>query len=206
MRLVLLGAPGSGKGTQAQMISKKYGLPHVSTGDIFRHHIINKTPLGVRIKEIIDAGRLCPDDITEEIVKERLSRKDCENGYLLDGFPRDIAQAKILDGFSSPDKVIEIVVDHSVIEKRITGRRSCPDCNGTFHTDIIGDVTVCPVCGGTLFTRKDDNPAAVKERLSVYKEKTLPLEKYYDDQGKLFKVNGDLPVEEVFAEIEKVLI
>ena len=205
MRLVLLGAPGSGKGTQAQMISEKFGLPHVSTGDIFRHHIINGTPLGLKIKEIIAAGRLCPDDITEEIVKERLSREDCKNGYVLDGFPRDINQAKVLDGFSSPDKAIEIVVDYGVVEKRITGRRNCKVCDGTFHVDNIGDTKVCPVCGSELYTRKDDNPVAVRERLSVYEKQTLPLTAYYGEQGKLFRINGDLPVGEVFSEIEKVL-
>lgn len=206
MKIVLLGAPGSGKGTQALEISKKYGLPHVSTGDIFRHHIINQTPLGIKIKEIIAAGRLCPDDITGEIVKERLSREDCKNGYLLDGFPRSIIQAKTLDEFSSPDKVIEIEVDYSVIERRITGRRSCKTCDGTFHVDTIGDTKICPVCGNELYVRRDDNPAAVKERLAVYEKQTLPLEKYYSDQGKLYKVNGNLPIKEVFSEIEKVLI
>ena len=205
MRLILLGAPGSGKGTQATYIAKKYNLPHISTGDIFRENIKNQTPLGLKVKEIMDAGNLCPDDLTVEIVKDRLSKPDCEKGYLLDGFPRDIQQAKALDQFAPPSCVIELDVDLAKIERRITGRRSCPSCNGSFHIDFIGKTDKCPVCGEKLITRKDDNVATVKERLSVYVKQTEPLVDYYKQQGKLVVIDGNHSIEDVFVEIVKVL-
>ena len=205
MRIILLGAPGSGKGTQATCIVKSYQLPHISTGDIFRENIKNQTELGKKVKEIMDSGNLCPDNLTIELVKDRLSKPDCEKGYLLDGFPRNIAQAEALDKFASPDKVLEINVDLNKIERRITGRRSCPKCNNSFHIDFIGDVKVCPVCNGELVIRKDDTPETVKERLKVYKAQTEPLVDYYEKQSKLIKIDGDKSIEEVFDEITKVL-
>ncbi len=205
MKLILLGAPGCGKGTQASSISDKYDLPHISTGDIFRENINNKTPIGIKVKEVMDNGNLCPDELTVELVKERLAKDDCKNGYLLDGFPRNLFQAKALDEFSAPDKVINIEVDLGKIEKRITGRRSCSKCKNSFHVDFIGDTKVCPDCGGELVVRKDDNPETVKSRLAVYKEQTEPLEEYYSKLGKLVNVNGNNGIEEVFAEIVKVL-
>ena len=205
MKLILLGAPGSGKGTQAAYISDKYDLPHISTGDLFRENIKNKTPLGLKVKAIMDTGNLCPDDLTVALVKDRLSDSDCKNGYLLDGFPRDIEQAQALDNFSAPDKVINLVVDLSKIEHRITGRRSCPKCNGSFHIDFIGNVKNCPECGAELIVRKDDNPETVKERLEVYERQTAPLIDYYKAQNKLIDVNGDQAIESVFEEIVKVL-
>ena len=205
MKLILLGAPGSGKGTQAAYISEKYDLPHVSTGDIFRQNIKEQTPLGIKVKQIIDSGNFCPDDVTVQLVESRLLEKDCENGYLLDGFPRNIFQAEELDKFSAPDMVIELDVDLSKIERRITGRRSCPKCGNSFHVDFIGDAKVCPDCGETLIIRKDDNPETVKERLSIYNKQTAPLIEYYEKQGKLVKINGDKTVDEVFNEIVKVL-
>ncbi len=205
MKLILLGAPGCGKGTQAGNISDKYNLPHISTGDIFRDNIQNKTPIGIKVKEIMDNGNLCPDELTVELVKDRLSKDDCKNGYLLDGFPRNLYQAKALDGFDSPDRVINIDVDLAKIERRITGRRSCSKCKGSFHIDFIGDTKVCPDCGGELTIRKDDNPETVKSRLTVYREQTAPLEEYYSKQGKLVDVDGNKNIDEVFAEIVKVL-
>ncbi len=205
MKLILLGAPGCGKGTQAGNISDKYRLPHISTGDIFRENIKNKTPIGIKVKEIMDNGNLCPDELTVELVKDRLSKPDCINGYLLDGFPRNLFQAMALDEFSAPDKVVNIDVDLEKIEKRITGRRSCLKCKGSFHIDFIGDTMVCPDCGGELTIRKDDNPETVKSRLAVYKEQTAPLEDYYQKQGKLVNVDGNHSIEDVFAEIVKVL-
>lgn len=205
MILILLGAPGSGKGTQAKLIAEKYNLPHVSTGEIFRENIRNETPLGIKVKEIMDGGNLCPDTLTIEIVKERLSKPDCANGCMLDGFPRNLVQAKALDQFMSPDKVIDINVDLEKIEHRLVGRRSCPTCNGSFHIDFIKDANVCPTCGNELITRKDDNVETVKERISVYLEQTKPLEEYYQKQGKLVKVDGNKSVTEVFNEIAKVL-
>lgn len=205
MKIVLLGAPGSGKGTQAAYISEKYAATHISTGDIFRENIKNGTPLGLKVKSIIDAGNLCPDDLTIELVKDRLSKEDCKNGYLLDGFPRNVIQAEALDKFASPDKVVEIDVDFDRLEDRITGRRTCVKCGGTYHVSVIGDAKTCPKCGAELITRKDDTKETVKERISVYLNQTAPLIEYYGKQGKLKKVNGNLEIEEVFAEIEKVL-
>ena len=205
MKLILLGAPGCGKGTQAGYISDKYDLPHISTGDIFRENIANKTPIGIRVKEIMDSGNLCPDELTVELIKDRLAKPDCQKGYLLDGFPRNLIQARALDEFSSVDKVINIEVDLDRIEKRITGRRSCPTCKGSFHIDFIGDTKVCPDCGGELIIRKDDNPETVKSRLAVYRAQTEPLEEYYKAQGKLVNVDGNKSIDDVFAEIVKVL-
>lgn len=205
MKIVLLGAPGSGKGTQAKEIAKRYNIPHISTGDIFRDNIKNQTELGKKVSAIINEGRLCPDDITCELVKDRLFKDDCQNGYLLDGFPRNLFQAKALDDFASPDKILNLVVDLSKIEKRITGRRSCPKCGGTFHTDFIGGVKVCPECGGELIVRKDDNPETVKERLTVYVKQTEPLVDYYTGQDKLVNINGDQDIEKVFDDIKKIL-
>lgn len=205
MKLILLGAPGSGKGTQAAYITAKYNLPHISTGDIFRENIKNKTPLGVKIKEIIDAGNFCPDELTVEVVKERLSKPDCQAGYLLDGFPRNIYQAEALDMFCAPDKVVDLDVDLNKIEKRITGRRSCPDCGGSYHVDFLENKEICPECGANLIVRKDDNPEVVKNRLAVYSRQTEPLIDYYKNQGKLFTVNGNQPIESVFQDIVKVL-
>ena len=205
MKLILLGAPGCGKGTQAGYISQKYNLPHVSTGDLFRENIKNQTPLGLKVKEVMDTGDLCPDDLTIALVEDRLSQSDCANGFLLDGFPRNIPQAMALDKFSSIDMVIDIVVDLAKIEHRITGRRSCPKCNGSFHIDFIGDVKNCPTCGAPLIIRKDDNVETVKERLEVYQNQTAPLIDYYQKQGKLFSIDGNQTIDKVFTDIVKVL-
>lgn len=205
MKLILLGAPGSGKGTQAAYLTERYGLPHISTGDIFRENMKNLTPIGIKIKEVMDNGNLCPDELTIELVKERVRQPDCKNGYLLDGFPRNVVQAEALDGFCAPDVVIDIDVDLEKIERRIIGRRSCSQCNGSFHVDFIGQTDICPDCGGKLTIRKDDNPDTVKERLSVYQQQTLPLVEYYSKQGKLVKIDGNKPITQVFEEIVKVL-
>lgn len=205
MKIILLGAPGCGKGTQAALIAEKYNIPHISTGDLFRENIANKTPLGVKVKAIMDAGDLCPDDLTIELIKDRLSKPDCKNGYLLDGFPRNLVQARALDTFDAPATIIDIDVDLSAVEKRITGRRSCPKCGGSFHVDFIGNVKTCPTCGGELVIRKDDNPETVKERLSVYVGQTAPLIDYYSAQGKLVRVDGNRSIDEVFNQIVKVL-
>ena len=205
MKVILMGAPGCGKGTQAKYIAAKYGLPHISTGDLFRENIKNKTPLGQKVKAIMDGGNLCPDDLTVELVRDRLNQPDCKTGYLLDGFPRDLFQTEELDKFSAPDYVIYIDVDTDKIERRITGRRSCPKCGGTYHTDVIGERNDCPECGEELIIRKDDNPKTVKERLEVYFKCTAPLLGYYGAAGKLVKVDGNLSADEVFKQIEKVL-
>ena len=205
MKLILLGAPGSGKGTQAAYISEKYCLPHISTGDLFRENINNHTAIGLKVMAVMETGNLCPDDLTIEMVKERLKEKDCLNGYLLDGFPRNVAQAKALEEISAPDKVINIDVDLAKIEHRITGRRNCSKCKSSFHVDFIGETSVCPECGGELIIRKDDNVETVKERLSVYKQQTAPLEEFYSKQGKLINVNGNQSIDKVLADIVKVL-
>ncbi len=205
MKLILLGAPGSGKGTQASLITNKYNLPHISTGDIFRENIQKQTPLGMKVKEIMDGGNLCPNELTIQMVKDRLTQPDCKNGCLLDGFPRNVIQAQALDEFLAPDKVIEIEVDLKKIERRLVGRRSCPDCKGSFHIDFIGNTENCPVCGQKLITRKDDNAETVKERINVYLAQTKPLEEYYANQGKLVKIDGDKTIDQVFEEIVKVL-
>lgn len=205
MKLILLGAPGSGKGTQAAYISDKYDLPHISTGDIFRENIKKETPLGIKVKAVMDTGNLCPDDLTVEIVKDRLAQSDCDGGYMLDGFPRNIAQAEALEEFNSPDKVINISVGLNKIEHRITGRRSCSKCKGSFHVDFIGDTDICPDCGAKLIIRKDDNPETVKSRLAVYQYETAPLIDYYAKKGKLVTVDGDRDIGEVFSQIVKLL-
>ena len=191
MKLILLGAPGSGKGTQANLIAEKYNLPHISTGDIFRENIKNETPLGVKVKAVMNTGELCPDVLTIELVKDRLSNEDCKNGYMLDGFPRNLVQAKALDEFAEPDVVIDIDVGLAKIEHRLVGRRSCPKCAGSFHIDFIGNTENCPDCGEKLIIRKDDNSETVKERLSVYQSQTAPLVEYYKKQNKVRVVNGD---------------
>ena len=205
MKLILLGAPGSGKGTQAVYITKRFNLSHVSTGDLFRDNIKKETPLGLKVKEVMETGNLCPDNLTVELVKDRLAMADCINGYLLDGFPRNLYQAKALDEFNAPDMVVNLVVDLGRIEHRITGRKSCPKCGASFHVDFIGNVNTCKDCGATLIVRKDDNHKTVKERLDVYKHQTEPLIDYYGKQGKLINVNGDQPIEKVFEDIVKVL-
>ena len=205
MKIILLGAPGCGKGTQAAKICEKYAVPHISTGDIFRENIKNQTPLGIKVKSIMDEGNLCPDDVTLELVKDRLSKEDCKNGYLLDGFPRNLVQAKLFEEIDQPTDVVLIDVETSKIEKRITGRRSCQGCGGSFHIDFIGEAQVCPVCGGKLFIRKDDGPKVIKERLKVYRENTEPLIDFYNSKGVLRSVDGDKSVDEVFEEIVKVL-
>ncbi len=206
MKIVLLGAPGSGKGTQASLISERYGLPHISTGDIFRENIKKGTPIGLKIKSIIDGGDLAPDELTIEIVKERLSQSDCKDGYLLDGFPRNVVQAEALESFNAPTAVINIDIPLTKLERRLTGRRSCEKCKSSFHVDFIGETDVCPECGGKLFVRKDDNPDSVKERFAVYAAQTEPLVAYYTEKNRLLAVDGDKPINTVFEEITKVLL
>ena len=204
MKIVLLGAPGSGKGTQAGLITKRYGIPHISTGDIFRENIREKTPLGIKVKEIIDGGNLCPDDLTVALVKDRLSKPDCENGWLLDGFPRNLFQAKALKEINEPDVVIDLEASNEIIQKRIAGRKSCLKCGGTYNTRYIGDSIICPECGADLVVRKDDNPESLAIRLQVYHEQTEPLIEYYKGEEKLLSIpEGEF--NEVFEQIVKAL-
>ena len=205
MNIILLGAPGAGKGTQATKLVDKYQIPHISTGDIFRYNIKNQTPIGVVAKSYIDKGQLVPDEVTVEIVKQRLSQEDVKVGYLLDGFPRNIFQAEELDKFATIDKVIDINVDLSKLLKRITGRRVCSKCGESYHVDKLNGVTTCSRCGADLIQRADDNEATVEKRLAVYKEQTQPLIDYYKKAGKLVTVDGDKAIDEVFNSIVEIL-
>ena len=205
MNIILLGAPGAGKGTQASKIADTYGLPHISTGDIFRENIKNQTEIGVLAKFYIDKGQLVPDEITCKIVQERISRSDCKNGYMLDGFPRTIAQAEALDKIADIQIVINIDVDHALLMDRLCGRRVCKDCGESYHISRLNGATTCSRCGGDLYQRKDDNPETVQKRLDVYNAQTAPLIEYYQQKGKLVNVDGDKSIKEVFDEIVKVL-
>ena len=205
MNIILLGAPGAGKGTQASKIAERYAVPHISTGDIFRENIKNETPIGVIAKHYIDQGHLVPDDIACEIVEERLDQSDCKNGFMLDGFPRTIAQAEALDRFKTIDLVINIDVDFSLLLDRLCGRRVCKNCGESYHISKLNGSTECARCGGELYQRKDDNPETVQNRLTVYHAQTAPLIDYYTRKGLLFNVVGNSTPEDVFAEVSKKL-
>ena len=191
MNIILLGAPGAGKGTQATKISDKYGLPHISTGDIFRENIKNQTEIGLLAKSYIDKGQLVPDEVTCKIVENRIAKPDCEKGYMLDGFPRTIVQAEALDKITKIDLVINIDVDFSLIMDRICGRRVCKDCGESYHVSTLNGKATCSRCGGELSQRKDDNPETVQSRLDVYEKQTSPLIEYYTKKGVLFTVKSD---------------
>ena len=201
MKLIFLGPPGAGKGTQAAGVSAHLGVPHISTGDMFRSAIRNQTPTGLEAKRYIDAGELVPDSVTIAMVKERLSMDDCKPGYLLDGFPRTVEQAIALDAISAPDAVVDIDVPDERLLSRLTGRRICGKCQGTFHISKLADEKACPVCGGELYQRSDDHPDTISTRLKAYHESTEPLIGYYRGLGKLRTVNGDSQLEEVFKAI-----
>ena len=203
MNIILLGAPGAGKGTQATKISDKYGMPHISTGDIFRENIKNQTEIGMLAKSYIDKGQLVPDDVTCRIVEERLSRADCrEKGYLLDGFPRTIAQAEALDKITKIDAVVNINIDFSLLMNRLCGRRVCRDCGESYHVSTLNGATTCARCGGELYQRKDDNPETVQSRLDVYTEQTAPLIDFYTKKGLILNFTGtDDPPAVLFGEI-----
>ena len=205
MNIILLGAPGAGKGTEASRIVDTYKLPHISTGDIFRENIKNETPIGLQAKSYIDKGLLVPDEVTCKIVEERISREDCKNGYMLDGFPRTIAQAEALDQITKLDLVINIGVDHSLLLNRLCGRRVCKDCGESYHVSRLNGETKCARCGGDLYQRKDDNPETVQSRLDVYNAQTAPLIEYYEKKGILFNVCGDGTPEEAHEQVTKKL-
>lgn len=201
MKLIFLGPPGAGKGTQATGVSSKLNVPHISTGDMFRSAIKNETKTGLEAKKYMDNGQLVPDSVVIDMVRERLSMGDCENGYLLDGFPRTVEQAEALDTISSPDAVVNIDVADEKLLSRLTGRRVCGKCQGTFHISKLADEKVCPVCGGELIHRDDDKPETIKKRLQVYHDQTAPLIGYYTGNGKLKTVDGDNRPEEVLKAI-----
>lgn len=206
MNIILLGAPGAGKGTQAFKISDKYSIPHISTGDIFRANIKGGTSLGKEAKSYIDKGMLVPDELTVRIVKDRLSEKDCENGFMLDGFPRTLNQAEELAKIADIDMVINIDVPISDLMHRITGRRVCKSCGESFHVDFLKEgENTCKRCGNELIQRADDNEQSVKTRLDVYVSQTKPLIEYYDKKKILKNVDGSRSMDEVFGQVEKLL-
>ena len=201
MNIILLGAPGAGKGTLASQIVERYNLPHISTGDIFRENIKNQTEIGLLAKSYIDKGQLVPDEVTCKIVEDRISRADCKNGYMLDGFPRNTAQADALAKITNIDMVINIDVDFSLLMDRICGRRICKACGEGTHLKWLNGKTVCPKCGGELTQRKDDNPETVQSRLDVYESQTAPLIAYYTKKGVIFNVDGSGVPDETFEAV-----
>lgn len=205
MKLIFLGPPGAGKGTQAQQLMTELNIPQISTGDILRKAIREETPTGLVAKGYIDRGELVPDEVVIAIVRERLQEKDCENGYILDGFPRTVPQAEVLDTIVTMDAVVDFELPNEEIINRLSGRRVCPKCNSTYHVSRL-ESDVCPGCGEKVIQRKDDMPETVLNRLQVYEKQTAPLIAYYKEKGTLRVVNClGLSVEEVYAEVKKVL-
>ena len=202
MKLIFLGAPGAGKGTQAEKVSEYLNIPTISTGNIIREALKNGTEMGLKAKSYMDAGALVPDEVVIGIIQERLAQPDCENGFILDGFPRTIPQAEALDRMGIHiDRIIDIEVPDETIAQRVSGRRVCAACGSSYHIDYKKPTVegVCDRCGGTLVQRKDDQPETVKERLAVYHEQTEPLKAYYAKSGKLVTVKGQERVEDTTA-------
>ena len=208
MKLILLGAPGAGKGTQADIIKKKLNIPTISTGNILRAAVKNGTPTGLKAKEYMDAGKLVPDEVIIGIINERLQESDCANGYILDGVPRTIAQAEAIETMGIRiDKVLELQVEDNVIVDRMSGRRVCEKCGASYH--IVNKKSkvegVCDLCGGKTVIRKDDQPATVLDRLKAYHEQTEPLVDFYRTRGKLAEIKFCPSIEETTAEVMKAL-
>lgn len=202
--IILLGAPGAGKGTQAAMIAEEFKVPHISTGDILRRNMKEGTPLGLKAKAFVESGGLVPDEVVIGLVEDRLSQEDCKNGYILDGFPRTIAQAEALDKVARIDLAINIDVPFETIIDRLGGRRVCV-CGETYHVSMLNGETTCKRCGKELFIRDDDKPETVKNRLKVYSDQTQPLIDYYRSQNKVVDIKANGTKEEIFADIKKVL-
>ena len=212
LRTILLGPPGAGKGTQAVKIVEKYGVPHISTGDIFRENIKNGTELGKKAQEYMNRGELVPDDLVIDLATSRLLAPDCENGFLLDGFPRTVYQAEKLDEFltqhdSKIDVVLDIAVDKEELITRLTGRRVCKVCGASFHVVSVPPKQegVCDFCGGELIQRADDNLETVTNRIEVYEAQTMPLIDYYEKAGNIAHINGAASLDEVFGDIVKAI-
>ena len=212
MNLVLMGLPGAGKGTQAEKIVAKYGIPHISTGDMFRAAIKDETELGLQAKSFMDKGELVPDEVTIGIVRERLSKDDCGKGFLLDGFPRTVAQAEaletILAGLNKKiNYVINIDVDKNILMERLTGRRICKECGATYHLvfNPPANEGVCDRCSGELYQRADDNEATVQNRLDVNIKQTKPLLDFYETKGYLRNIDGQQEIDKVFSDVDQLL-
>ena len=208
MNIIFLGAPGAGKGTQAEVVSEKLNIPSVSTGNILKAAVKNGTKIGLEAKSYMDKGALVPDEVVIGIIKERLDEDDCKNGFILDGFPRTVAQAQALDKMGVKiDKVIEIVVPDEMIKQRLSGRRACMNCGATYHVDFkpTAKEGICDKCGNEIVQRDDDKPETIEKRLKVYYEQTAPLKGYYEAQGKLVSVEGQSDVKETTARTLKAL-
>ena len=208
MKIIMLGAPGAGKGTQAEIVAEKFGIPTVSTGNIIREALKNGTEMGLKAKSFIEAGQLVPDEVVIGIIKERLAKDDCKNGFILDGFPRTIPQAEALDAMGiSIDKVVDIEVPDENIMERMTGRRVCGTCGASYHLMFKKPLKdgICDSCGGELVQRKDDAPETVSDRLKVYHEQTEPLKDFYGKAGKLSVVEGLGTVSEITERVLKAL-
>ena len=205
MNIIFLGPPGAGKGTQAQIICQKMGIPQISTGDMLRAAIAAQTETGLKAKEYMDKGQLVPDAVVIDIVKERLTGEDCQKGYILDGFPRTVEQAQSLGTFAKIDAAINLDVPDEVLVARLSGRRVCPLCGAPYHVDRLNGEKVCKVDATPLIQRDDDKPETVLNRLKVYHQKTAPLIDYYRSEGKLMNITGSGSLEEISAEIFETL-
>ena len=208
MNLILLGAPGAGKGTQAELLTKQFSIPAISTGNMLREAMANGSELGKQLKQIMDSGCLVPDDVILSIVAERVAQSDCKNGFILDGVPRTLSQAEALDAAGVRiDHVVSIEIDDAVIEGRMPGRRVCGKCGASYHIVANPPKTegICDLCGAELVIRKDDAPETVRHRLAVYHASTEVLKTYYAGQGKLRLVSGDQPIEDAFRDVLKAI-
>lgn len=207
MKLILLGAPGAGKGTQAQKLVEKYSIPQISTGDLLRAAVKAGTELGKEANGYMTSGKLVPDEVVIGLIEERLKEADCENGFILDGFPRTVAQAEKLGDITEMDAIVNVDVDMSILMDRLTGRRTCKECNNMFHMVFKPpkEEGKCDACAGELYQRADDNEETVKSRLDTYNESTAPLVDFYQKTGKLKTVNGQGAIDDVFQSVLKVL-
>ena len=203
MRLVVLGPPGSGKGTQANALQRTRGIPHIASGDLLRANVREDTELGRQAKPYMDRGELVPDDVTCGMVNERIARDDCVNGFMLDGFPRNLKQAEALSEITTINTAVLLDVPEEVSLERLSGRRQCRNCGTIFHLAFVPPKVegVCDKCGGELYQREDDKPEAIKERLAIYRAETMPIVGYYEGQGVVVKVDGSASPDEVVAEI-----
>jgi adenylate kinase len=207
MKLVIFGPPSAGKGTQAQKLAKKYGIPQVATGDLLREHVAKKTPIGLKVKAILDAGKLGPDDLIVQIIKDRVSQPDARSGYLLDGFPRTMNQANELEKMTDIDLVLNIGVDTELLVERAVGRRICPKCSAVYHVKFNASKKpgVCDKCGSGLIQRDDDKEETVRKRLKVYQDQTAPLIEHYRKKGKIVDIDGSLGIDGVFEQMVRAI-